>query len=762
MGLQIPISTSFNLPDGREVTLETGKLATLADGSVVVRIGNTMLFAVTVADKKPREGQSFFPLSVDYQEKFASAGRIPGNFFRREAKISDYEVLICRLVDRAIRPLFPDNYLNDTQVMINLISSDKNVKPDAYAALAASAALTVSDLPFDGPISEVRVARIDGEYCINPDKSDLLRADLDLIVAASLDNIMMVEGEANECQEKDMLEAIKVAHEAIKVQCRAQLELAQKVGGKALERREVEQPAEDEELKARVDALCRQAILEVSRGGFDKQVRKARFDEIKDQLVATLTEEKGEEYMEASGDLAKKYYDKLKKEVIRRMVMDEGVRLDGRKGNEIRSIWSEVDYLPSAHGSAIFTRGETQSLTSLTLGTKQDEAMIDNAQELYFDKFILHYNFPGYSVGEAKPNRGPGRREIGHANLAARSLRKVLPKDNPYTMRIVSDILESNGSSSMATVCAGSLALMDGGIQITAPVSGIAMGLITDGQKYAILSDILGDEDALGDMDFKVTGTEKGITGCQMDIKVDGMPYEILEKALDQARAGRIHILNEMKKTIPAPREDFKPHAPRIVQIIIEKSYIGAVIGPGGKVVQEIQAETGTVISIEEVDDKGIVSIASSNKESIDKAMDRIRRITFTPSVGDIFDAKVKTVMPYGAFVEFHGKSGLLHVSEMSTERIENVEDFIKEGDDVRVKLVEIDQKTGKYRLSAKALMDGGESDGSREGGGERRGGGGGGYRDGGNRGGGGRDGGNRGGGGRDGGNRGGGGGFRR
>lgn len=762
MGLQIPISTSFNLPDGREVTLETGKLATQADGSVVVRVGNTMIFATTVAEKKPREGQSFFPLSVDYQEKFASAGRIPGNFFRREAKISDYEVLICRLVDRAIRPLFPDNYMNDTQVMINLISADKNVKPDAYAALAASAALCVSDIPFDGPISEVRVARIDGEFRINPDKSDLLRADLDLIVAATIDNIMMVEGEADECQEKDMVEALKVAHEAIKVQCRAQLELVQKVGGKALERREVAPPVEDEELKARVDALCRQAILEVSRGGFDKQVRKTRFDEIKEQLIATLTEEKGEEYMAESADLAKKYYDKLKKEVIRRMVMDEGVRLDGRKGDEIRHIWSEIDYLPSAHGSSIFTRGETQSLTSLTLGTKQDEAMIDNAQELYFDKFILHYNFPGYSVGEVKPNRGPGRREIGHANLAARSLRKVLPKDNPYTMRIVSDILESNGSSSMATVCAGSLALMDGGIQIKAPVSGIAMGLITDGQKFAILSDILGDEDALGDMDFKVTGTEKGITGCQMDIKVDGMPYEILEKALDQAKAGRIHILNEMKKTIAEPREDFKPHAPRIVQIIIEKSYIGAVIGPGGKVVQEIQAETGTVISIEEVDDKGIVSIASSNKESIDKAMDRIRRITFTPSVGDIFDAKVKTVMPYGAFVEFHGKSGLLHVSEMSTERIENVEDFIKEGDDVRVKLVEIDPKTGKYRLSAKALMDGGESDGPREGGGERRGGGGGGYRDGGNRGGGGRDGGNRGGGGRDGGNRGGGGGFRR
>jgi polyribonucleotide nucleotidyltransferase len=749
MGLQIPISTSFDLPDGRTVTIETGKLATQADGSVVVRIGNTMLFATTVAEKKPREGQSFFPLSVDYQEKFAAAGRIPGNFFRREAKISDYEVLICRLVDRAIRPLFPDNYMNDTQVMINLISSDKHVKPDAYAALAASAALCVSDIPFDGPISEVRVARIDGQFVINPDKPDLERADLDLIVAATIENIMMVEGEANECQEADMIEALKIAHEAIKVQCRAQLELREKVGGKALLRREVAVPAEDLELKARVDALTRAAILEVSRGAHDKQVRKTRFDEIKEQMLAALTEEKGEEYMATATDMAKAYYDKLKKEVIRRMIMDEGIRLDGRKGDQIRPIWCEVDYLPSAHGSAIFTRGETQSLTSLTLGTKQDEAMIDNAQELYFDKFILHYNFPGYSVGEVKPNRGPGRREIGHANLAARSLRKVLPKENAYTMRIVSDILESNGSSSMATVCAGSLALMDAGVKIKAPVSGIAMGLITDGQKFAILSDILGDEDALGDMDFKVTGTTQGITGCQMDIKVDGLPYEILEKALEQAKAGRLHILGEMGKTLEAPREDYKPHAPRIVQLIIEKSFIGAVIGPGGKVVQEIQAETGTVISIEEVGDKGIVSVSSSNKESIDRALDRIRRITFTPSVGDIFDAKVKTVMPYGAFVEFLGKSGLLHVSEMSTQRIENVEDFIKEGDEIRVKLVEIDQKTGKYRLSAKAVQEGGESSAPREGG-DRRGGGDrggdrrGGPRDGGPRGGGG----NRGGGG--------------
>ncbi|HRF39015.1 MAG TPA: polyribonucleotide nucleotidyltransferase [Saprospiraceae bacterium] len=743
--MQIPISTSFELPDGRQVTIETGKLASQADGSVVVRVGNTMIFATTVFEKKAREGQSFFPLSVDYQEKFASSGRIPGNFFRRESKLSDYEVLVSRLVDRAIRPLFPDNYMNDTQVIINLISAEKHVKPDAYAALAASAALTLSGSPFEGPISEVRVARIDGEFRINPDKPDLERADIDLIVAATIDNIMMVEGEANECQEADMVAALKFAHEAIKVQCRAQLDLAQKVGGKAIEKAQVEPPVEDLELKARVDALTRQAILDVARGALDKQVRKSRFDEIKEQMIATLTEEKGEEYMETAASMAKNYYDKLKKEVIRRMVMDEGIRLDGRKSTDIRPIWCEVDYLPSAHGSSIFTRGETQSLTSLTLGTKQDEAMIDNSQELYYDKFILHYNFPGFSVGEVKPQRGPGRREVGHANLAARSLRKVLPQENPYTIRIVSDILESNGSSSMATVCAGALALMDGGIQIKAPVSGIAMGLITDGQKFAILSDILGDEDALGDMDFKVTGTENGITGCQMDIKVDGMPYEILENALLQARDGRLHILGEMKKTIATPREDFKPHAPRIVRIYIEKSYIGAVIGPGGKVVQEIQAETGTVISIEEVEDKGVVSIASSNKDSIERALDRIRRITFTPSIGDVYDAKVKSVMPYGAFVEFHGKSGLLHVSEMSTQRIENVEDFIKEGDDIRVKLIEIDQKTGKYRLSAKALMEGGESNeprsggehrdggdrrgGGHHGGGERRGGGGGGHR---------------------------------
>jgi polyribonucleotide nucleotidyltransferase len=733
MGLQTPITTSFHLPDGREVVIETGKLASLADGSVVVRVGKTMMFAVVVSAKEAKEDQSFFPLSVDYQEKFAAAGRIPGNFFRREARISDYEILICRLVDRAIRPLFPDDYLNETQIIIKLISGEKEELPDAYAALAASAALAVSDIPFQEPISEVRVARIRGEFVVNPRKPDYDEADLDIIVAATMDNVMMVEGEASECQEKDLIEAIKIAHEAIKVQIKAQLDLAQKVGGKALVKREVVLAPEDAELKTWINAQARQAIYEVAKGALDKNARKTRFSEIKDKLVETLTAEKGEEYMEEKGKLFDTYYDKLKKEVVRKMVVNDGVRLDGRKLDEIRPIWCEVDYLPSAHGSAIFTRGETQSLTSMTLGTRLDQAMIDNAMELRFDSFILHYNFPGYSVGEVKPQRGPGRREVGHANLAARSLRKVLPEEFPYTMRIVSDILESNGSSSMATVCAGSLAMMDGGVQIKAPVSGIAMGLIAEDGKTAVLSDILGDEDALGDMDFKVTGTEKGITGCQMDIKIDGMPYELLEQALDQARRGRLHILEKMNETIPAPREDYKPHAPRITQILIEKSYIGAVIGPGGKVIQDIQEKSGAQINIEEVGDKGVVSISSSNLESIEKALAIIRQITFTPEMGGVYDAVVKSVMPYGVFVEFHGKSGLLHVSEIShPTRIDKVEDVLKEGDVVKVKLIGVDSKTGKLRLSSKALQPGGgrseggrDDDGDRHRGDDRRGGGG-------------------------------------
>lgn len=750
MGKKIATTHSFNLPDGREVTIETGKLATQADGSVVVRMGDTMLFASAVCTKKAREGQSFFPLSVDYQEKFASAGRIPGNFFRREAKLSDYEVLICRLVDRAIRPLFPKGFMNETQIIINLISADKDDQPDALAALAASAALTLSDAPFSGPISETRVVRVDGEFKVNPKRSESENADINIIVAADMDNIMMVEGEAKECSEHDLIEAIKVGHEAIKVQCQAQLDLAQKVGGKALITREVEPLPEDEEIEKRVAEITKDKIYEIAKGFLAKHDRKEQFSELKEGLVEKFTEEKDEEWMEENGSLVEDYFDKIKKDVIRKMVIEEGVRLDGRKPDEVRPIWCEVNYLPSTHGSAIFNRGETQSLTTLTLGTKLDHIMVDTALDQHYDEFILHYNFPAFSVGETKPQRGPSRREVGHANLAGRSLRQVMPEEFPYTTRLVSDILESNGSSSMATVCAGSLALMDGGVKIKAPISGIAMGMIAEDGKAAILSDILGDEDALGDMDFKVTGTENGICACQMDIKIEGLSYELLEKALMQARDGRLHILGEMAKEISEPREDYKPHAPRIVEIRIDKSYIGAVIGPGGKVIQEIQATTGTSINVEEVGEEGIVSIASPDKGSIDLAVARIKEITFTPAVGDVYDAVVKTVMPYGVFVDFKGKSGLLHVTEMSYTRIESVEDVFTEGDPVKVKLIGIDSKTGKLRLSRKALMPRPEGyteederrdrdrrggGGGRGRGGDRRGGGGrGGYRGGGDR----------------------------
>ncbi len=747
MGKQIPITTSFNLPDGREVTIETGKLAAQADGSVVVRVGNTMIFASVVAAKKVREGQSFFPLSVDYQEKFASAGRIPGNFFRRESKLSDYEVLISRLVDRAIRPLFPDGFMEDTQVIINLISADKNVPPDAFVALAASAALTISEIPWQGPISEVRVARINGSFHINPNKSDLENADINLIVAADAKNIMMVEGEAKECSERDLVDAIRHAHDAIKVQCQAQLDLAQKVGGPALNKREFEGLPENEEIKNRVAELAKDKIYEVAKAFLEKQERKNRLEEIQNEVVEKITEEKGEEFMEENAGLTERYFDELKKKVVRSMVLNDGVRLDGRKPDEIRHIWSEIDYLPSPHGSAVFTRGETQALTSVTLGTKLDEMMIDNALEQSYEKFILHYNFPPYSVGETKPLRGPGRREVGHANLASRSIKQVMPEGFPYTVRVVSDILESNGSSSMATVCAGSLALMDAGVQLKSAISGIAMGMIAEDGKAAILSDILGDEDALGDMDFKVTGTKNGICGCQMDIKIDGLSYELLEQALIQAKAGRLHILDKMSEAIAEPREDLKPHAPRIVELIIDKSFIGAVIGPGGKIIQEIQSTTGTIINITEVGDQGIVNVASPDKDSIDAAVSRIKQITFMPSEGDVYDAVVKTVMPYGVFVEFSGKSGLLHVTEMSHSRIDKVEDVFQEGDPVKVKLIGIDKKTGKFRLSRKALMprpngapdddgDGDDRGGDRGGRGGGRGGrgGGGNYRGGGRR----------------------------
>jgi polyribonucleotide nucleotidyltransferase len=706
MGKKIGTSVTFNMPDGQEVMIETGKLAAQADGSVVVKVGDTMLFCSAVSSLETRPGQSFFPLSVDYQEKFASAGRIPGNFFRREARLSDYEILTSRLVDRAIRPLFPDGYMKDTQIIINLISGDKETMPDAYAALAASAAIAVSDIPFASPISEVRVARINGEFVINPGRTAIADADIELIVAADMDNIMMVEGEAKECTERELIDAIKTAHEAIKVQCQAQKELAEKVGGKALTTREIEEVPQNEEVKAKVAELATDKILKMAQSALNKDQRKKALKEIKTEVKEWFAENHDEEWHEENGDFISYYFNKIQKATIRKMVLDTRVRLDGRQPNEVRNIWTEVNYLPAAHGSAIFTRGETQALMSLTLGTKTDAAMMDTALLQHYEKFILHYNFPAYSVGETKPMRGPGRREVGHANLAQRALKQVLPEDNSYVIRLVADIMESNGSSSMATVCSGSMALMDAGIKIKAPVAGIAMGMISDGENAAILSDILGDEDALGDMDFKLTGTETGITACQMDIKIEGLSYELLEEALMQAKEGRLHILGEMAKTIDTAAEDLKPHAPRMVTIVIDKSFIGAVIGPGGKVIQEMQEITGTNINIEEVDGKGIVTIASSDKDSIDAASKRINDITFKPSPGDVFDGVVKTVMPYGVFVDFKGgKSGLLHVSEISHTRIENVEDVFKEGDEVKVKLIEIDARTGKMRLSRKALM---------------------------------------------------------
>ena len=705
MGNIIPTSVNFNLPNGKKVTIETGKLATMAHGSAVVRVDNTMLLATVVAASNPKEGQDFFPLSVDYQENFAGAGKIPGNFFRRESKLSDYEVLISRLVDRAIRPLFDDDFVNETQIMISLISGDPNNMPDCYAALAASAALAVSDIPFNGPISEVRVAKINGEFLVNPSRQELATAELDIIIAATMDNVMMVEGEAKECQEADLVTAIKVGHEAIRVHCKAQLELANLVGEKATVKRVIEPLPVNEELAEKVKQACSDKIYAIARSASDKMTRKKAFDKVAEDFVAQLEAEMGEAYESSMGSEAGKLYDKLKKKIVRDVILNEGLRLDGRKSDQVRPIWCEIDYIPSAHGSAIFNRGETQSLTSLTLGSKTDTLLIDNSLEQYYEKFILHYNFPAFSVGEIKPSRGPGRREIGHANLAARSLRKVLPTDNPYTIRIVSDILESNGSSSMATVCAGSLALMDAGIKIKAPVSGIAMGMIAEGGKVAILSDILGDEDALGDMDFKVTGTAKGITGCQMDIKIDGLPYEMLEKALMQAKEGRLHILNEMGKAMAEPRTDLKPHAPRMVEIVIDKSFIGAVIGPGGKIIQDIQARTGTIINIEEVDEKGVVSIMSTNGDGLKQALEEIDKITFTPQVGDTYDAFVESVMEYGVFVKFKGKSGLVHISEISHTKIDKVSDVLKVGDVIKVKYIGTDPKTGKMRLSMKATQ---------------------------------------------------------
>ncbi len=727
MGKQTPLCTTFLLPDGREVALETGKLATQADGSALVRMGNTMLLCTVVSARQPKPDQPFFPLSVDYQEKFAAAGRIPGNFFRREARLSDYEVLISRLVDRAVRPLFPEGYMNETQVIINLISADKDVMPDALAGLACSTAIAVSDIPIEALFSEVRVARIDGRLVINPNRQELERADMDFIVAATKRDIIMVEGEADECQEHELVEALKVAHEAIRVQIEAQERLAQMVGEKALNKRPLPEVVENDDLKTLVEKHCKEPLYVLARSASDKTTRKTRSEELQESLLQRLQEEFGEEFVAEWGTLAVKYFEKLKKQVIRDVILSEGIRLDGRKSDEIRPIWCEIDYLPSAHGSAIFTRGETQSLTSLTLGTKEDQALIDNALDPHDDNFILHYNFPPFSTGEVKPLRGPGRREIGHANLAGRSIRKVMPPNYPYTVRLVSDILESNGSSSMATVCASSLALMDGGVPIRAAVAGIAMGCIADDQgRYCILSDILGDEDALGDMDFKVTGTEKGITGTQMDIKIDGMPYELLEKALLQAREGRLHILREMAKVISEPRPDLKPHAPRMIEFRIDRDYIGAVIGPGGKVIQDIQRQSGTTISIDEDEVGGIVSIFGPNKEALDMAYEKIMDIVFVPEIGEVYEGVVERVEEYGVFVKFRGKSGLLHVSEMSYHRVPNVADLYKVGDRVTVKLIETDAKTGKLRLSVKALQP-------RPAGVPERSGGGGGYRGGGN-----------------------------
>lgn len=693
---------SVALPDGREITIETGKLARQADGAVVVRLGDTMLLATVVSSKEAKEGVDFLPLSVDYQEKFASAGRIPGSFQRREGRLGDHEILISRLVDRALRPIFPDNYHADTQVIITLISADPEVQPDALAALAASSALAVSDIPFNGPISEVRVAKIDGEYKINPKTADIDRATLDLIVAATEKDICMVEGEMNECSEAEVVEALKVAHDAIKIQCQAQKELEAKVGKTV--KREYNHETHDEELRAAVRAYCYDKIYEVARRqNPNKKGRSEGFKAVQEEYLATFPEGS-----EVNTGLIKTYFHDLVWEASRRLVLDERVRLDGRKLDEIRQISTEAGYLPGPHGSALFTRGETQSLTTVTLGTKIDEQIVDQAMFQGYSKFLLHYNFPGFSTGEVKPNRGAGRREIGHGNLAHRSLKKVLPPEaeNPYTIRVVSDILESNGSSSMATVCAGTMALMDAGIKIKAPVAGIAMGLISDGEKYAVLSDILGDEDHLGDMDFKVTGTEKGIVACQMDLKVDGLSYEVLAQALEQARQGRLHILSEMAKGIAEVRSDLKAHAPRAIVIKIDTNQIGAVIGPGGKVVQDIQKDSGAVVNIDEHDNAGWVSIFATNKESMDKAVSRVKGIVAVPEVGEVYVGKVKTIQPFGAFVEFMpGKDGLLHISEIKWERLESMEGVLQVGEEVTVKLTDIDKKTGKYRLSRKVLL---------------------------------------------------------
>ena len=698
-----PIKKTITLADGRTITLETGKLAKQADGAVELRMGNTMLLATVVSAKEAGEGVDFMPLQVEYKEKFSAAGRYPGGFLKREGRASDYEILTARLVDRVLRPLFPDNYHADTFVNIIMFSSDGVDMPDALAGLAASAAIAVSDVPFHGPISEVRVARVDGEFVINPTFEQVERADIELMVGATYDNIMMVEGEMNEVSEAELLEALKAAHEAIKAQCLVQMELAKEVGAV---KREYCHEVNDEELRKDVRDKCYDKAYAVAKAGCaDKQWRNESFKKIEEEYLETIPEEEREE----KAPMVARYYHDVEKEAMRRCVLDEGVRLDGRKLDEIRPIWCEPDYLPGPHGSAVFTRGETQALATCTLGTKLDEKILDDVLVQGKERFLLHYNFPPFSTGEAKPQRGVGRREIGHGNLAHRALKRMFPDNFPYTCRIVSDILESNGSSSMATVCAGTIALLDAGVKMKKPVAGIAMGLISDSEspKYAVLSDILGDEDHLGDMDFKVTGTVDGITATQMDIKCDGLSYEILAKALDQARQGRLHILNIINQAIPAPREDYKPHVPRIETMVIPKELIGAVIGPGGKVIQGIQEASGAIIAIDEEGDQGIVEVAAPGRDSIQKALDMINAIVAQPEEGEVYTGKVVSIMEFGAFVEFMpNRDGLLHISEIGWERFETMEDTgLHEGDEVTVKLVEIDKKTGKYRLSMRALQ---------------------------------------------------------
>ena len=700
----------IQLSGGREIVIETGKLAKQADGSVVVKQGNTMLLATVVAAKEPKPDCDFMPLSVEYKEKYAAAGRFPGGFLKREARPSDYEILVSRLIDRALRPLFPSDFHAEVFVQVNLISADKDIMPDALAGLAASAALAVSDVPFAGPISEVRVARINGELVINPTFTQNADADLDIMVGATYENILMVEGEMKEVSEAEMLEAIKFAHAEIKKHCQAQMELSKELGKDV--KRTYCHETNDEALREKVIAETYDKAYAIARERSAKHERSDKFDALEEEFCAQFSEE---ELAEKRPLIKRYFHDDVLKKAMRNMILDEGIRLDGRSTTEIRPIWCEVGYLPCAHGSAIFTRGETQSLTTVTLGTKLDEKQIDDVLFKGSEQFVLHYNFPPFSTGEARPARGLSRREIGHGNLAWRALKPMVPvgEENPYAVRVVSDILESNGSSSMATVCAGTLALMDAGVKIKKPVSGIAMGLITDTKsgKYAVLSDILGDEDHLGDMDFKVTGTKDGITATQMDIKVDGLSYEVMANALEQAKQGRMHILGKILEAMPAPREDYKPFVPRIVQITIPQEFIGAVIGPGGKVIQEIQKTTGTTITITEKDSKGFVDIFGENKEALDAALDRIKGIVAIPEVGEIYTGKIRSIVAFGAFVEIMpGKDGLLHISEIGNKRYETMEETgLKEGDTIEVKLIGLDPKNGKLKLSRKVLLPGGE-----------------------------------------------------